>query len=273
MSPADGPRRFPVWQALVLGALHGPAELLPISSSGHTGAIPWLLGWSYSELDAAQRKSFEVALHAGTAAAMALSWWRRLSTLDGHAFGLIGVSAAPAAAAGLTLQRVIEERLGDPGSIATGLVAGSLVMAAADRAPERRGLPEATGRDALWLGVAQALALVPGVSRQGATVSAARLRRFRRAEAYDFSDLVGALPILGATALRVRRRALAPGLAPAFAAGAASAFAATLLSASRLRPIRWPLWPFAVYRVGLAGAIVWRIRPGSRAARHPRARR
>jgi undecaprenyl pyrophosphate phosphatase UppP len=70
VSGRDPAPALPLREALALGVLHGPAELLPISSSGHVALVPWLCGWSYPQLDAELRKSFEVALHAGTAAAL-----------------------------------------------------------------------------------------------------------------------------------------------------------------------------------------------------------
>src|SRR5207248_964034 len=92
-------------QAVALGALHGPAELLPISSSGHVAVVPWLLGSSYGELDHELRKSLEVALHAGTAAALALSLREELTEalrgLDRRRLTLIALTSAPAALAGL----------------------------------------------------------------------------------------------------------------------------------------------------------------------------
>ena len=273
MSPAEpgAPAHVPVRQAVALGILHGPAELLPISSSGHVGAIPWLLGWSYGRVDEAQRKSFEVALHAGTAAALALARRHELVlAFDDRVLGLIAAAAVPPALTGLVLETVIEERLSTPGTIATGLLGGSLVMGFADRAPQRRRLKQARMADALWLGVAQAAALVPGVSRQGATLAAARLRGFRRSDAHRLSELVGLAPILGAGILRAHRAPRDGN--PAFMAGAGAAFVSTLAAERILRG--WErdgaLWPFALYRVGLAAAIAARLRRGSTAPPGPR---
>src|SRR5207248_1471898 len=169
-------------QAVALGTLHGPAELLPISSSGHVAIVPWLLGWDYAALDGELRKSFEVVLHAGTAAALLITLRDEVGEamlgLDARRLTLIALSFAPPALAGYTLERPIEARLGTPGTIAAGLLAGAALMAWADRAPQRRGHEEADWQDALILGFAQALALMPGVSRNGATLAVARLRRF-----------------------------------------------------------------------------------------------
>src|SRR3954447_7828490 len=99
-------------EALALGALHGPAELLPVSSSGHTELIPWLLGWSYAEAEPALRKAFEVALHAGPAAGM-LGWLDVISCVELRLL-LIAVSFVPPAVVGLLFERPIERHLGGP---------------------------------------------------------------------------------------------------------------------------------------------------------------
>src|SRR6059058_5491987 len=95
-------------QALALGALHGPAELLPVSSSGHTELVPWLMGWSYAELDGELRKAFEVALHAGTAAALLLALrdevGETMTGFDRRAALVVG-SFAPPAVVGLAFER------------------------------------------------------------------------------------------------------------------------------------------------------------------------
>src|ERR1017187_2953438 len=159
-SPGD-PRGgdFTVGQALTLGALHGPAELLPISSSGHVALIPWLLGWDYDRLDGELRKSFEVALHAGTAAALLITLRGEVTEavhqLDARRTALIALSFAPPAFVGYTLERQIELYLGTPPTIAVGLLGGAVVMAWADRAPQERHHEQAGARDALWLGFAQ----------------------------------------------------------------------------------------------------------------------
>src|SRR5436190_16327226 len=103
-------RRTPrVRHALALALLHGPAELLPISSSGHVALVPWLAGWRYAELDGELRKSFEVALHAGTAAALLIALRREVAdavaTFDGRRAQLVALTFLPPAIAGYTLER------------------------------------------------------------------------------------------------------------------------------------------------------------------------
>jgi undecaprenyl-diphosphatase len=261
---------------LALGALHGPAELLPISSSGHIALVPWLLSWDYAELDGELRKSFEVTLHAGTAAALLITLRDEVGEafvgLDARRSILIALSFVPPAVIGYTLERPIESRLGTPATIAAGLVAGSIVMAWADRKPQLRSHEEAGSADALWLGVAQASALVPGISRNGATLAAARLRQFTREDANRLSRHVALPVIVGATVLkgvRLRRRGLPPGAAAPFAAGAAASFASTLGSTWLIRQVERDrsLLPYAAYRVALAGAVartLWRRRAEAR---------
>ena len=138
-------------------------------------------------------------------------------------------------------------------------------MAWADRSPQVRHHEEAGARDALWLGFAQALALIPGVSRNGATLAAARLRRFTREDANRLSRHVALPVIAGATVLktvRLRRRGLPRGMALPFAAGAAASFASTLGSTWLIRQVERDrsLLPYAVYRIGLAAIVARRLR-------------
>ena len=153
--------------------------------------------------------------------------WDKLytgSAMNGRRGALILLSSLPAAACALLLERPIERRLGTPATVAAGLLLGSAAMVAADGAPQDRGREEAGARDALWLGVAQATALVPGVSRNGATLVAARLRRFRREDANVLSRHVALPIILAASVLkgkRLARRGLPRGARRAFAAGVA----------------------------------------------------
>jgi undecaprenyl-diphosphatase len=256
-------------QAALLGALHGPAELLPISSSGHITLIPWLIGWRHEELDSELRKAFEVALHAGTAAALLITLRAEVSEaiqrLSVRSVWLLGLSFAPPAVVGYRLERPIEMYLGTPPTIAAGLVAGSAMMAWADRSPQRRRAEDARSADLLWLGVAQACALVPGVSRNGATLAAARYRGFTRADANRLSRHVALPVIAGATLLkgaRLARRGLPAGTALPFAAGAAASFASTLGSTWVIHQVERDrsLLPYAAYRIALAGAVLARLR-------------
>lgn len=272
---AGGRSRSALRRALALGAMHGPAELLPISSSGHIALIPWLLRWDSDSVDPELQKAFEVALHAGTAAALLITLrgevQEALHEASGKTAMLVVVSAAPAAAVGFVLEKPIERHLGTPGSIAVGLIAGATAMAWADRKPQERGHEDATVSDALWLGVGQACALFPGISRNGATLTAARLRGFAREDAERLSRHVALPVIAGATflkCLRLSRRGLPEGSAGPFAVGVAASFASTLVSTGLLRTVERdsPLLPFSLYRIGLGSVVLRRLWRERRAA-------
>lgn len=263
-----------VGRALALGLLHGPAELLPISSSGHVELVPWLLGWEGVSADPDVRKAFEVALHAGTAAALVvmlreevIDAARELS-LDSAA--LVALSLLPPVIVGFALERPIERHLGGPGTIAAGLIVGGAALAWSDREPQERSFDDATPADGLWLGIAQACALFPGVSRNGATLTAARMRRFTRVDAERLSRHV-ALPVIGgATALKCLRlwqRGLPAGSRNAFAVGVIASFASTLGSTRLIEVVERDrsLAPFAAYRVALGSLAIRRLRAKRRA--------
>jgi undecaprenyl-diphosphatase len=271
------PSRLKLGHALVLGLLQGPTELLPVSSSGHTSLIPFLAGWPYAELDDELRKSFELALHAGAGLALAIDMRSELSAaaanLSGRRIAVIALSLAPPAIAGLTLRPAIERRLGGPRSIAVGLAAGGLAMALADArpGPGERSEQNAGALDGLVLGLAQALALIPGVSRYGATLTAARARGFARGDARTLSWHAALPVILGASALegaRLLRRRPRCGGGAALASGASSAFLSTLVSARVLRRPRraqGSLLPYALYRCVLAALVAARLRDSATA--------
>jgi undecaprenyl-diphosphatase len=292
------PPRLSLSHALALGLAHGPTELLPVSSSAHTILIPWLAGWPYADLDPELRKSFEVALHAGTAAALLADlpstqagglrrrWrWRWRQTVRGHALApagaspvldarqawLIALSLVPPVIAGYTLEQPLQRRLGGPPTIAYGLLIGGVAMALADtRAPDgTRTLAEASALDGLLLGLAQAIALIPGVSRSGAVLTAARARGFGRADSHTLARRTGLPVILGAGALKAGRllQRGAPGGTPiyrALALGGTTAFLSTLAATRLLRRDQRTarhaaaLLPYALYRGLLASLVIRR---------------
>jgi undecaprenyl-diphosphatase len=273
---------MPLRHAILLGLIHGPTELLPVSSSAHTLLIPRLLRWPEQELPAAQRTAFEVALHGGAALGLLyalrreLGGWqstaqdRRLQS-DEQATSsrseesvtalrplVLALAIVLPAAVGYVLEGRFERRLGNTRALAIGLHVGGVLLALADlRSAQARRVGEASGRDGLCLGVAQALALAPGVSRNGATLTAARALGFSRADAQTLSWSVGLPVIVGATLLKGRRllrEPLPPGAKAPFAAGAGASLLATLACAPLLAPKRRGrvLWPFALYRTSLA---------------------
>ncbi|HTA35466.1 MAG TPA: undecaprenyl-diphosphate phosphatase [Solirubrobacteraceae bacterium] len=259
-------------QALLLGLAQGPTELLPVSSSAHTTLIPLLLDWPYDELDGEQRKSFEVALHAGASVALAIDMRRELldaaRRLDRRRVSVIVLSLAPAVLAGAALRSLIARRLGGPRAIAGGLLGGSAAMSLAELAfdPGERAHDDARASDGIALGLAQAVALAPGVSRYGATLAVARARGFAHRDAQMLS-WHAALPVmLGASALEAAllvRRPPPAGASLPLAVGAAAALVSTSLSARLLRrPARAlrSLLPSAAYRVLLAAFVFARLR-------------
>jgi undecaprenyl-diphosphatase len=267
--------RLPVAHAAALGAIQGPAELLPVSSSGHLVLIPAMLGWRYRELDPEIRKAVEVALHAGGAVALLIGLRKEvaeyLRTFRLHNLASLTLSFAPAAVIALRFERAIERRLSEPYPVAIALIAGSAAMAVADGRPERRTRDQASLMDAIVIGGAQALALAPGVSRNGATLTAARWREFRRADANVISRQIALPVIVGASALkgaRLARRDLPAGVKTGMAVGAAAAFSSTLVSMRLIAMLERSrsLLPYVAYRTALGAAALYALR------RRPRAR-
>ncbi|MGH2980703.1 MAG: undecaprenyl-diphosphate phosphatase [Solirubrobacterales bacterium] len=260
---------IPIPRAAALGLVQGPTELLPVSSSAHLILIPWLAGWEWDRLDPELRKSFEVALHAGAAAALLVGQRRvifeELAAFDSRRAAVLVLSFSPAALIGFLFERHIERRLGGPMATAIGLLAGAAAMVAADRRPQKRGRGDAGISDGLALGIAQAAALAPGVSRNGATLAAARWRCFTREHANLLSRTVALPIIVGAAMLkgtRLRGRQIDRPLRAAMAAGVAASFASTLASQGLIGLVERnrALWPYAAYRAGLAAAVLARLR-------------
>jgi undecaprenyl-diphosphatase len=196
---------------------------------------------------------------------------REVVQLDRRGAGVIALSLAPPALAGHALGGLIERRLGGPRSIAAGLFAGALAMALTDRgagggSDAGRSREDANARDGLVLGLAQAAALIPGVSRSGATLSAARWGGFSRGAAHTLSWSTGLPVILGASLLkaaRLRRAGLPREQRTALMLGAGAAFVSTRVSALLLEPRGREgrrLWPFTLYRCALAALVVARLR-------------
>ena len=201
---------MPVWQAVVYGVVQGLAEFLPISSSAHLTLLPWALGWEDPGL------AFDVALHWGTlAAVLAIFWkdWIRLLTAgltgggsesDRRLFWGLVISAIPAAIIGKLLDKWAESNLRAPLLIACTMAMLGLILWYADRVGRKsRDLREMTIPRAFSIGVAQAAALVPGVSRSGATISLGLLEDFTREEIARFSFLMSTPIIFGAGLLKL----------------------------------------------------------------------
>ena len=250
---------------MILGLVQGPTELLPVSSSAHLAMLPRLLGWDPERLDPELRKSFEIALHGGAAMALLLTRRREIAgeinAFDLRRAAVLLLSFLPAAAVGYRFEREIESRLGGPASTAAGLIGGGILMALADRRPQQKGRGEANAIDGLALGIAQVAALMPGVSRNGATLTAARLRRFSREQANLLSRTVALPVILGAVGLkgfRLARRGISRRQARWLAIGFGTSFASTMASNDLIEMVERDraLRPYAIYRVALGLTIL-----------------
>ena len=274
-APATG--SIPVVHAIVLGIVQGLTEFFPVSSSGHLILVPWLFHWNGLTKDTDLNKTFDVALHLGTFVGAAAYFapdlgrlakagvtsirTQRVSTTDERLAWLLLLSAIPGAIAGALLENFIEDKLGQEWLIAIMLIVFGLLLAAADRLPEKRTTDEFSVRDATTMGLLQALALSPGVSRSGVTISGARWLGFERDAAARLSFLMS-LPIIGGAALYkglklVKNGGIPAGFGPAFAWGTiASAITGFIAVWFLLRLVRRSTFtPFVVYRV-LAGLAV-----------------
>ncbi len=279
---------LPDWQALILGLVQGFTELLPISSSGHLILVPWAGDWTYLSEHEEFNKTFDVALHLGTLVAVVAYFWsdltgyvvawfrsvrrRTIETEDEKIAWIIVIATVPAALVGAAFQSVIEERLGEPWQIAILLAVFALVLFWADRRPEKKGVGELTLRQGLLVGLAQSLALAPGVSRSGITISAGRFLGLTRDAAARLSFLLLVPIVLGAVVLKgytdVIKGELPEGWVGPFVVGTIASAGAGLLA------INWLLsyvrghnyTVFVIYRIALAVVILLVIASGVRDA-------
>jgi undecaprenyl-diphosphatase len=255
-------------QAIFLGVLQGLGEFLPISSSGHLIAVPWLLGWPDHSL------AFDVALHLGTLFAVlyafAGDWWeltrsalqgalvgRPFGEAGGRLLGLLALASVPGAVVGLLLEKWADTAFRSPALVATTMAAMGLILYVADR--RASGVGDAISistRDALLIGLAQALAIVPGVSRSGATISMALFLGYRREESARFSFLLATPITFGAAMVKVPHllstgdlRLLLPAMMAAMIVGFLSIRG--LLAYVRTRDYS----PFVYYRFAFAALI------------------
>ena len=282
----EEPGKLSDWQALVLGIVQGATELLPISSSGHLILVPWAAGWRYLEENPDFNKTFDVALHLGTLVAVILYFrrdvgrliaaWvrsvvrRRIVTQDERVAWYVAIATVPAAIAGAAGENFIEKRLGDPWQIAIALAVFAVVLWLSDRVAARREIPEIGYRGALFAGLAQCVALLPGVSRSGITITAARFLRLDRDSAARLSFLLLIPVVFGASVLKGVKDVLLEGLP----AGSAGPFAVGMIAAAVVGLLAiWSLLGyvrrhtysvFVVYRLVLAAAVLIVIAAGWR---------
>jgi len=276
-----------VWEAIVLGFVQGATEYAPVSSSGHLILVPWLFGWEQLGGNADFAKSFDVALHMGTLLGAVIYFrrdlWRYLtawlhtlaaraiSTTDERIAWALVVGTIPGAIVGAVAEDVIQERLGAPVLIAVMLAIFGIVLYLVDkRMPSVRGMDSIGVRTGLFLGVAQAMALQPGVSRSGVTMTAARAIGLDRETAARFSFLLS-LPIIAGAGLYKATDLAATGFqgyeAQFFWGFVSSAISGFLVIWGLLKYLkRHDFKVFMLYRLAVAALVLGLVAAGVREA-------
>jgi undecaprenyl-diphosphatase len=265
----------PILHAIVLGITQGLSEFLPISSSGHLILVPWLFGWDDFAGNESLKKSFDVALHLGTLVG-AVAYFRSdivrylraaftprgRGSDDRRLAWLLVASTIPAAITGALFADVIEEHTGAIPLVAAMLIVFGLVLGWADRLPGTRPVETVGLRDALLMGAGQAVALQPGVSRSGVTMTAGRMAGLGRDGAARFAFLMS-LPITaGALVFKWFDVAAEGGIPDGFAAPfvwgiVASGITGWLAVWGTLRLIKTRSFaPFVIYRVVLGVGVL-----------------
>ena len=265
---------MPIFHAIVLGLVQGLSEFLPISSSGHLLLVPWLFNWhdfaNYAAGNSVE-KAFDVALHLGTLIAVVGYFWKELvvyvrdgarmvvkrerpGTPEGRLAWLLVLSALPGAVVGALLEKTIDNKLGRPVMIGISLIVFGLVLLWADRQKGTRTLDDFNKDDAIKVGAAQVLALNPGTSRSGITITAARWLGLDRDAATRASFLMSIPIIAGAVAfkmLKLAKDGIPHGLAVPMVVGiVTSALSGWLAVWGLLRLVRsHSFTPFVIYRV------------------------
>jgi undecaprenyl-diphosphatase len=282
----DDPAGLTDGQALVLGIVQGLTELLPISSSGHLILVPWSADWTYLEQHDRFNQTFDVALHLGTLVAVVAYFWadiirlvrawigslgrRRIEAPDERVAWFVLVATIPAGIAGLVGENAIADHLGEPWQIMILLAAGALLLYWADRAPQTRAMGDLGLRHALVMGFAQALALAPGVSRSGITITAGRFMKLDRDGAARFSFYLLIPTVLGAVLLKgvqdVLLGDLPSGWTGPFVVGTLAALGSGLLAIEWLLGYvrRHTYGAFVVYRLVVAALVLVAIVSGLR---------
>ena len=254
---------FSVFQAIVLGIVQGLTEFLPVSSSAHLILVPWLFKWREDP-----GLAFDVMLHLGTLLALLVFYWREwlemaMSIANGNRVQrrlllLLIVASVPGAIIGVLLEKQAETIFRSPVLVAITLATLGILLWAADKfGSEKRKIGEITFLDALLIGLSQAFAIIPGVSRSGATITTARFLGVERADAANFSFLM-ATPIIAGAGLHEAHKAFHAGLTPQLGWGfAASAVFGLIAIVWLLNYVRTHSYrSFAIYRIALAALVV-----------------
>jgi undecaprenyl-diphosphatase len=245
--------------ALILGIVQGLTEFLPVSSTAHLILFPWFFNWR-GQVDTLM---FDVALHAGTLIALFFCFWRDWMVLifkSRKLFGLIILASIPAGIAGFFLNDIVEKSLREPLLISLMLIAVGYLMLRSEKANKHKDIGKTDVKDAVIIGIAQALAIVPGVSRSGITIAAGLFRGFKREEAARFSFLLSTPVIAGATVFHFKKTLVGQmnydfGL---FALGIISSFITGLIAIKFLLSFLkiYPLHLFVYYRFVLSVIII-----------------
>lgn len=276
-----------ILEAILLGIVQGLTEFLPISSSGHLILVPWLQDYQFLQQNDSFNKTFDVALHAGTLVAVITYFrtdlWdmasgvlrtlrtRKIETDDERLGWAIIIGTIPAVIVGGLGESYIDEKLGEPWMIGILLIVFGLLLAWADRLPERRAVDSLSIGDGFKVGIAQAMALAPGISRSGVTITAGRVLGLERDSAARFAFLLLVPAVAGATALK-GYGAISDGLpdgvvGPIIAGTIASGIAGYAAIAWMLRYVSTHSYDvFVVYRVLVGIGVLVLIATGVREA-------
>jgi len=280
--------RLSDWQAFVLGVTQGLTELLPISSSGHLILVPWIADWHYLEAHPDFNKTFDVALHLGTLVAVVAYFWadvklyvgawfrsvshRSIRPTDERIAWWIFAATVPAAIAGALGESTIENHLGQPWQIAIFMSVFAVLLYIADRSLQERKIENLGFWPAFWIGTSQILALMPGVSRSGITITTGRFLRLERDAAARFAFLLLIPIVFGAVVYKglkdVVLNPLPAGSIGPFVVGTMAATAVGLIAIDLLLGYlrRHDYTVFVIYRLVLAALIVIVIASGWRSA-------
>jgi len=248
-----------ILEAVILGIVQGITEFLPVSSTAHLILMPWFFNWS-GEVDTL---TFDVALHGGTLLSLLFCFWKdwiELITRKQRLFGMIVLASLPAGLAGFFLNDLAEQTLRSPLLISLMLVAVGIVMLLAEKAKTHKGLDGMRLNDAIAIGIAQSLAIIPGVSRSGITISTGLFRGIGREASARFSFLLSTPIIAGATALHFKKAFFDHGAHDyqLFAAGLFASFITGIIAIKFLLAFlkKHPLNLFVYYRFALAVVII-----------------
>jgi len=260
-----------LYQIIILSVIQGLTEFLPISSSGHLILMPYFLAWKD------QGHLMDVAVHVGTLGSVLIYFWKDVLSMiagffqllkgkvtkGGKLFILLCIGTVPAVIFGLFLKRYGVNHLRSVALIGWTMTGYAVVMYIADRfSPDTKKSGDITGPKAFWVGVAQALALIPGTSRSGACITMMRFLGFERAEAARFSFLLAIPAITAAASLTAYDAIKAGAFSSVYKDASIAALVAFLAGIIAINfMLRWlrqrDLTPFVVYRLGLGGFLLY----------------